>query len=633
MTDYQKIGLKVGVEIHQQLDTRKLFCECSSDDGEKAKEGPKATNSPSSDNHNLEMRRRLRAVAGETGDIDRAALHEVLRGKEFRYMIYPHSTCLVEMDCEPPHPMNMEALDVGLTMSAMLDCEIPDEIHVMRKQVVDGSNTTGFQRTAIVGLKGTLNTQKGKVGITNVSVEEEASQILGTDEKSVTYGLDRLSIPLVEIGTSPDIRHPEQAKEVCQALGMLLRSTGKVKRGIGTIRQDINISIRGGARIEIKGAQELRLIPKYVENEVERQSSLLQIREEMKGFRPVSHHASDVTEIFGKSKSGITRDKKTFGIKIPGFSGMFRKKLTPTRTLGNEIANYAKVKSGARGIIHSDEDLGKYQLEEEFMLLRKSLGALEADLLMIVSGEEAMCRNAIKAAAERANMLLTGVPEETRKALESGDSEYMRPLPGSARMYPETDIPPIPLDGKKLQEVRKNLPELIEHKITRLMKQHGLHEEMAKQVVQSVMGDAFEKSVKEILDPVLVATTLTSTLTYLRREGVQVDSLQERHFLELFKALHEKKFSKEKIAEILKMQAESPELGIEKILEKSGAKALTLDELRHIVSDAISRNQQALSSQNPEQVVMGLVMEKVRGRISGKIVMEVVKEAVSQTQK
>ena len=620
MINYIEIGLKVGLEIHQQLDTRKLFCECSSEPGE---------------SHNLEIRRRLRAVAGETGEIDRAALHEVLRGKEFRYMIYPHSTCLVEMDCEPPHPMKMEALDTGLTMSAMLNCEIPDEIHVMRKQVIDGSNTTGFQRTAIVGISGFLQTQKGKVGITNVSVEEEACQILEKDEKAVTYGLDRQSIPLVEIGTSPDIKHPEQAKEVCQTLGMLLRSTGKVKRGIGTIRQDINISIRGGARIEIKGSQELRLIPKYVENEVERQLSLLQIKEELKqkGFRPLSQEVTDATRIFERSKSSITKDKKTFAIKIPGFSGMLKRKLTTTRTLGNEIANYSKIKSGAKGIIHSDEDLGRYQLAEEFGMLREFLGASDSDMLIIVAGEDKLCKAALRAAAERINMLLSGVPEETRKALESGDSEYMRPLPGSARMYPETDIPPIPLDSAKLHGIKSNLPELIEHRIARFMKQHGLHEEMARQVVQSGLAETFEKAAKETLDPVLVATTLTSTLVYLRREGAQVDSLQEHHFLDMFRSLKEKKFSKEKIPEILMSQAENPSLKMEQILEKSGAKTLTLEELRHIASDTISRNQQALNLPNPEQAVMGLVMEKVRGRISGKTVMGVVKEELRKAAK
>lgn len=620
MLDYDKIGLKVGVEIHQQLDTRKLFCECASE----SQEEPKA-----------EIKRRLRAVAGELGEVDIAALHEVFKAKEFHYKIYPGASCLVEMDCEPPHQMNRDALDTSLTMAAMLNCEIPDEIHVMRKQVIDGSNTTGFQRTAIVGLNGSLQTQKGKVRITNISVEEEACQILGSDEKSVIYGLDRLSIPLVEIGTGPDIKHPEQAKEVCHTIGMFLRSTGKVKRGIGTIRQDINISIRGGARIEVKGAQELRLIPTLVEKEVERQLSLIQIMNDLKdrGFGFVRQEGTDVTHIFTGSKSGITHGKTTYAIKIPGLAGFLKKKLTHTRTLGSELANYVRAKTRMKGIVHSDEETEKYNLAQEFLKLSEFMAASKEDLLVIASGEENECRKAMKAISDRINSLLVGVPEETRKALENGDSEYMRPLPGSARMYPETDIPPIPLDSRKLSLIRKNLPELIEEKIARFSKKYKIKEELARQVIQSGMADTFEKGVKILIEPVLVASTLTSTLTYLRRESVPVEKLTEGHFTEMFKAVKSRKFSKEKLPEILRMQAENPTLGIEKILEKAGAEAMQMEELRHIVRDIVSNNQQALSLANPEKALMGLVMEKVRGKISGKLVAQVLKEEIDKSQK
>jgi glutamyl-tRNA(Gln) amidotransferase subunit E len=619
MIDYEKIGLKCGVEIHQQLDTHKLFCECASEGTEEPK---------------LELKRRLRAVAGETGEIDIAALHEVFKAKEFHYKIYPHTSCLVEMDCEPPHPMNREALDIGLTMSAMLNCEIPDEIHVMRKQVIDGSNTTGFQRTAIVGLDGFLQTQRGKVGITNVCVEEEACQILGTDEKSVTYGLDRLSIPLVEIGTSPDIRHPEQAREVCQAIGMFLRSTGKVKRGIGTIRQDINISIREGARIEIKGAQELKLIPTLVEKEAERQLSLVQIMNELKGqrFVAIKREGQNATHIFGSSASKITSGKTTYAIKIPGFAGFLKKRLTSTRTLGNELANYVRAKTGMKGIIHSDEDLEKYQLGQEFQRLAEFMHAGKEDLLVIASGDENTCKKAMRIVSDRINFLQAGVPEETRRALESGDTEYMRPLPGSARMYPETDIPPIPLDHKRLEQIRRNLPELIEEKIARFRKEFKLQEELSRQVIQSGMADLFEKGARMLLDSVLVASTLTSTLIYLRREGIPVEKLEDRHFLEIFKVLHNKKFSKEKIPDVLRIQAENPSLGIYEVLEKAGAEAVTMEHLRHIVRDVVSTNQQALTLPNPEKALMGLVMEKVRGKISGKLVAEVLKEEIAKSQ-
>jgi len=278
--DYKKLGLKCGIEIHQQLDTtHKLFCSCPA--------------RMSDDEPCCEIRRRLSAVAGETGKVDAAARYESLLGRTFIYRIYDRETCLVETDEEPPHDINREALETALKISLMLGCEIPEEVHTMRKIVIDGSNTSGFQRTLMVGLNGKLETGKCEVGITNVCLEEDSAQIIEKRDDVTVYGLDRLGIPLVEIGTTPDIHTPEDARAVAERIGMILRSTGAVKRGLGTIRQDVNVSIEGGARIEIKGAQELRMIPKLVEKEARRQASILAIRDELRkrGFR---HAASKV---------------------------------------------------------------------------------------------------------------------------------------------------------------------------------------------------------------------------------------------------------------------------------------------------------------------------------------------------
>ncbi|MEM5812503.1 MAG: GAD domain-containing protein, partial [Candidatus Aenigmatarchaeota archaeon] len=385
-------------------------------------------------------------------------------------------------------------------------------------------------------------------------------------------------------------------------------------------------------RVEIKGAQELRLIPKLVENEVLRQLSLIEIMRELKeiGFQKIECHGIDVTHIFGNAQSNITRGKETYAIKVPKMGGFLKRKLTPTRTLGNEIANYVRVKSGLKGIIHSDEDVEKYNLGKEFRELAEFIKAGKEDLLAIVSGDVKSCKSAIEAFARRVNQLVDGIPEETRKALDSGDTEYMRPLPGSARMYPETDIPPIPVERRLLDKIMKNPPELIEHKIARFVRQYKIPEELARQVVNSGFDFVFEKAAKTIMEPVLVANTLTSTLTYLRREGIPVERLSENHLMEIFRALEEGKFSKEKLPDVLKVQAEHPEIGMEKVLEKAGAGSLSIDELRKIVRDTISSNRQVFSLPNPEKALMGLVMEKVRGKIPGKIVADVLREEIKR---
>ncbi len=617
--NYEKIGLKCGIEIHQQLDTEhKLFCSC------RARLSPLKPDT--------EIVRKLRAVAGELGEIDIAALSEFLRGREFVYKAYPEETCLVESDEEPPHLLNPESLDVALTIASLLNCEIPEEIHMMRKTVLDGSNTSGFQRTAIVGMNGKLRTSFGGVGVTNLCIEEESAQILGGDGNRVIYGLDRLGIPLVEIGTSPDIRSPGQAKEVAEKLGMVVRSTGKAKRGIGTIRQDINVSISGGARIEIKGAQELRMIPKFVENEVLRQMNLLEIKKDLKKmkFKPVKPRVVHVSHIFKSSKSKVTKGKKTYAVLIPDFAGFLKRKLT-TRTLGNEIANYVKVRSELKGIIHSDEDLEKYELSKEFETLRKRMKAGKGDTLIIAVGEEAYVKRTMDVVCKRINLLAKGVPEEVRRALETGDTEYMRPLPGAARLYPETDIPPIKISDKKLRDVRKSLPELIEEREKKerkeIKKKAEISDEIIDQIVKMKRKGIFDKLIKSGYDPKTVSSVLTSTLRYLeKKEKVNISKLKDSHFFKTFQALEKGRISKEAVPEVLKNFAEHPEDRIGKIIGKLGIKTLTEKELKGVVRKTIKENKNLLKDPRGKEILLGLVMKKVRGRIDARKVMEFLKK-------
>ncbi len=619
MLDYEKLGFRCGIEIHQQLATEnKLFCNCSA-----AMSDPQPV---------FEIRRKLRPVAGEMGDVDAAAAFENLRDKTFIYKVYLNETCLVELDEEPIHPLNPDALDTSLVISTMLNCEIPDEIHVMRKTVIDGSNTSGFQRTAIVGMNGWLRTESGKVGIDNVAVEEDACQILERRENEIVYGLNRLAIPLVEIGTDSTIRNPQHAREVAAHLGMVLRSTDRVRRGLGTIRQDINISIRDGARIEIKGAQDLSMVPKYVENETLRQVSLVQIRDRLKKmkFKPVKADPKHVSHIFRDSKSHITMGKQTYSIVIPGFAGFLKTNLTPTRTLGNEIANYIKVRIGARGFVHSDEDLSKYGLEKHFESLRKHHKAGKGDTVLIVSGDREHCYRTIEAIVERINQLIAGVPEEVRRALDNGDSEFMRPLPGAARMYPETDAVPIGITPKILREIRKNLPELLDSRVMKLETMYKISHDLAYQVVHSGMTESFEKGVSSGLEPTFVSSILTSGLTQLRRkDNVPVDNLTDREISRVLELSSKNKLPKESVLEMLSRLARNPNESIEDL----AADGFSEEKLRETVRRIISKNKDALKKHNPEKILMGEVMKELRGKAGGKLVMKILSEEIKCTTK
>ncbi|MEM2453633.1 MAG: Glu-tRNA(Gln) amidotransferase subunit GatE, partial [Ignisphaera sp.] len=373
--NYSSVELKVGLEIHQQLDTNsKLFCNCGTllaDENEL--------------NVADQVVRYLRATRSELGEIDAAASFETQRKRRYMYLAPTSTTCLVELDEEPPHPLNREALLIAIAVAKSLNSMVVDEIHVMRKIVVDGSNTTGFQRTAIIALGGYIEDEEGLVHIQSIALEEDAARKVSEDSSSVSYALDRLGIPLIEISTAPDIRSPQQAKHVAEKIGLLLRLSGKVKRGIGTIRQDLNLSIKGSSKIEIKGVQKLELIPKVIQEETRRLVGLLMIKEELgkrgaKGEEILSQKPIDITEYLKMCNSrliqeGLKKGYKVYAIKLPYFGGLLGVELQTGRRFGTELADYARQWAGVKGIIHSDE-LPGYGINED--VVNKIFKLLEA---------------------------------------------------------------------------------------------------------------------------------------------------------------------------------------------------------------------------------------------------------------
>jgi len=596
----KNLGFKAGIEIHQRLDTHKLFCSCSSNLSE---EEP----------INI-IERTLRPVAGETGKIDEAALFESTRERRFKYFCYPKTTCLVEADEEPPHDVNEDALETAVLVAKMLNCDIPDEIEFMRKTVIDGSNTSGFQRTAIVGMNGSLETSSGKIGITNVSLEEEAAQIIKKEENQIVYGLDRLGIPLIEIGTSPDIKTPEHVKEVAEKLGMLLRSTGKVKRGIGTIRQDVNISIKGGARVEIKGFQDLRIIDRVVRGEIERQEKLLEITKILKKRNASASGIIDVTSVFIGTKNNmisklIKNNKGVFAFKLNGFSGVLSKKICFDKTFGKELADYAKI-HGVNGFIHSDEDLDSYNLTREFTRLKNSFKAKENDVIGIVVEEMSKAKKASRAIMERAQMAIEGIPKETRCANPDFTTSYLRPLPGGARMYPETDIRPIPVT-RKLLSVK--IPESFEKKKKKFMK-IGLSEEQADQIIRSLHLSLFEECLGIKTNYKKVANILLSDLKDLKRRGVDTDKIKNEDLKKMF--LNLDKIPNESIEYVL------INLSKGKSFEESlpPFKPMSILELDNIINKLIDKDLVKREGEQSFKKLMGPVMAEVRGKIDGETV-------------
>ena len=531
--------MKIGIEIHQRLDTEKLFCRCDSKISEEGK--PDVT-----------IKRRLHPVFSELGETDAASQAEFAKGREFDYQVFSEHNCLVEMDEEPPGTMNGEAFRIALDIALQLNATPVDEVHVMRKTVIDGSNTSGFQRTSLIAFGGHVDSSQGVVHIPMIAIEEESAGIVEGGQKKATYRLDRLGIPLVEITTAPEIKDGAHLQEVAEKIGMILRATGHVARGLGTIRQDVNISTEGGSRVEIKGAQDLKMLPTLAELEVRRQTELIKIISDLAQRKRVLVEAApvDAGAVFKDTAAplianGLKSGSVVLAQKLPCHKGLLGRELQPNRRYGTELSDYAKM-AGVKGIIHGDEDMAKYQISgSEVKALSDALGLGQDDSFMMVVAPKEQAQKAISNAIIRLNMDF--VPEETRRANPDGTSSFMRPLPGKARMYPETDVPPLPITKELLDSIGKS--ESLDALKARLEKL--LNKEMAQRMLKSRNLHLFERLVKEGADPMLAATTLEETVVSLRREGVEFVDL-EKSLADMFAEYRKGMFVKAAIPEILK---------------------------------------------------------------------------------
>ena len=614
--DYRALGLKVGLEIHQQLATHKLFCNCPSRLTE--------------DGDGVRFTRRLRPTQSELGEVDAAAIEEARRHLTFRYEA-TENTCLVEADEEPPHPPNEEALDITLTIALLLGAVPVREVDFMRKLVIDGSNTSGFQRSALVALDGAVEVKGKRIGIPTILLEEDAARKVGESSGEVVYRLDRLGIPLVEISTAPEIASPEEAREVAFAIGSLVRATRRVIRGIGTIREDLNVSIQGGARCEIKGVQDLRLIETFVAKEVERQRRLIDAAAELhrRSPQPIPPDGADLTALFSASSSKVVQAARKrggviLGWVLPGFAGLLK------GNLGPELAAHARI-AGVGGILHSDE-LPAYGITEaEVAAVREALRLSESDAFVLVADVGPKARHAVEEMRPRAEAALGGVPEETREPRPDGTTVYSRPLPGKARMYPETDVPPIRIHEDRLRRIEEHLPERPEAAVPRIAREYGIDAQRAEQLFREGRADTFEAIAHEFGEANIAATTLTYTASELLREGVDVDAIPPDYWRELFSLLKASRFAKEAIPDLLREMARTRTRASE-ALEALGVHELTRADVERIVEEVLRDSEDLIAARggSAQKGLMGRVMERVRGRADGRIVSEILRERLRE---
>jgi glutamyl-tRNA(Gln) amidotransferase subunit E len=469
------------------------------------------------------------------------------------------------------------------------------------------------------------------VSVVDLMLEEESAKRVEETDDGVVYSLDRLGVPLVEIGTGPDIRSPEGARQAAERIGMLLRSTGAVKRGLGTIRQDVNVSIADGARVEVKGVQDLQGIEDIVRGEVGRQAELLEIRDELRERDASVGDVTDATDVFADTESGVIRGALDSGGKVTavplfGFDGLVGRELQPDRRLGTELSDHAK-RHGAGGIFHTDELPAYGVTEAEVEALRDAVGAGEDDAVAIVAADPETADLAIEAAADRAETAIEGVPEETRGANDDGTTRYLRPLPGAARMYPETDVPPVEPDPSDVET-----PELLDEKAERYAEAFGLDAGLAEQVAFGQRFPLFEAAIERGVDPTFAATTLESTTTEIRRDGAPVENLTDDHFLALFDLVEDGDLAKEGVPEVLTTLAEDPDLSAAEAVENAGLSGVSETEVREAVVEVVERNADQIEAEGMGAFsgLMGEAMGALRGKADGEVVSDVLREEIGK---
>ena len=662
------IGVKVGLEIHQQLATgRKLFCSC-------AQVVEAADDDDNNKQNTFKFQRRLRATKSELGMHDPAALFEGTKSKTtIEYLANPESSCLVEQDEEPPHTMDCHAKAIVLEIAAMLNSNIFEEIYPMRKTVVDGSNTTGFQRTMLVSQGGHYNVGSKKIGVQSICLEEDAAKILDraattvTDNKNIKrYGLERLGVPLVEIATDPFEAPPGQVREIALSLGRLLRSTRKVKRGLGSIRQDINISIRGGGNtvIEVKGVQQLEQLEKVIEYEAKRQHGLLTISQMIRdaGWNydddddhndhndakqtssnntnntntKKTHTGIDITHHFTGCKSkiivrAIQNKHRIHALQFKNMAGIFGHSPYKGIRLGKEIAEMVRF-FGIGGIFHSDE-LPDYGItDSDINKIKNTLEIKEnTDAFLILAAPQSTIHTVTHHIIQRITDIKdNGIPADTRLALPDGTTKFLRPKPGAARMYPETDIPPIIVTHDEIQKAKNNRPKSWDQSIADMQKKYSINTQLATQLYDSEYLELFEEIVakerqqqqQQSISPTFVASILCSTITNLERNGLDAKLLTKNEIIKTFEMLGKAKITKESVEIIFEEIMAGNAKTTQEAITNRAIGAISESELKTVINRILKENKHIISKQKDRAIgpLMGMVMKELRGKASGQTI-------------
>ncbi|NOZ46956.1 MAG: Glu-tRNA(Gln) amidotransferase subunit GatE [Chlorobi bacterium] len=631
LNDYKKLEFKSGLEVHQQLLTKeKLFCHCP------------AGIYQASDDYNAELIRHMRPTLSELGEYDGTALMEFKTKKEIRYRIKNISACTYEVDDTPPFPINNEALNIAIEISLLSKLNIVGEVHITRKQYLDGSIPTGFQRTAIIGVEGEIPLKNKKVRLIQLSIEEDSCREITDIQHTRIFKTDRLGMPLIETVTYPELETPDEVMEACNYIRFLNRSTGKVRTGIGAGREDVNVSCKGGTRVEIKGVAHTKWIPELTHNECYRQWALLAIKKQLnlnvKDIKRWKINSLNINYDFFKKVNGLVKNAKEnklklMAVNLPGFKGILSHFTQPGKMFVDEISDRLKVIACIEkpNLIHT-EQFEKHITKNDFNRIRELLNASDEDAQLIILGPKEDLPTAFETIEERCKMAFEGVPKETRKSFSDGTTIFERVLPGADRMYPDTDSPPIPLEDKLIEDLSKGLPaEVIEN--YHQLKKWNVPEDTFTYIFKKNLFPVIEKISNELkLSPLFTGTFFGHTLKYVEGHYSPAEKFNYKIIYGMFKYLIENKLNIELSKSMIPVLYEHPKLEFESVLTLIKFKRIPEKEILSRIPFLVKKYKQIRIS-NDDIAGKNWIMGELRKTALGNINLSELSKLVSLNEK
>jgi len=629
--DYDRIGFMAGLEVHQQLKTRKkLFCNCPA--------GVYNT----FDDYDAEIIRHMRPTLSELGEYDGTALMEFKTRKTIIYRIKNETACTYDIDDTPPFPINREAVEIALEISLLCKLNIVGEIHIIRKQYLDGSIPTGFQRTAILGVEGEIPLKHKKVRLIQLSVEEDSCREVSDIGHVRTYQTDRLGIPLIETVTYPDFVNPDEVREGAEYIRFLNRSTGKVFTGIGAGREDVNCSCRGGSRVEIKGVSHNKWIPDLTHNEAFRQWALLHIRDLLnkrikndKNWKISSTNVddSDIDEHYAPLVQARANQSKLVGVNLPGFRGILSHFTQPGKIFADEISDRIKVVAciGRPHLIHTEPINGSLpdSLLTKLAKIKDVLNGGDADAQMLIWGPAEDIPTALESIEERCQLAFEGVPRESRKSFENGTTIFERVLPGPDRMYPDTDSAPIPLEEENIQEIEQNLPVDVSVRLEQL-RNWGAPQDTYHYILKTNLMPAIERTVHELeIDPKMICSLFAHTLKHWEGQYPRSQDFSYDQMYELLKFLKDKDLDFELAKKMIPVIYQYPNMDHESVLTTIKFKKISKKDILEKVPFLMHKFEDIRTSKN-EQAKVRWIMGELRESALGNVPLAEIKKDVEK---